>query len=548
MKKFFLILIVTLLFSSCLLVACQEKPAEPTPSERKLTVTASELKEKAFFDLEKHPDLADNGMFWIGYDQESGKLIRVSSDDTATVKSYGTMLYDPSKPTILNVHGIQLDSYFYHLPEYDGSLHGIYDANKQMLDSTAYGYDTPSVNMLKLYLDNGFNVMTFDYYRFADEPIGETIPDGEENQGYGVTTNKTIEAKIWATDGVQKMRYRKRDGTWSHTYDADGNIYFYNAYTDSSGKLNGTDTGAEELPYCLAEYFAGYWLRALDCYDITQSEVRFAGHSMGGSCITATATLLMDLVAEGDVTAKVLPHRLSLEDPFMGVASDVGTMGKSLSNPGLSVHWRGETVCDNVTGKEFYQSVKNLVERHDVAVECYFSDTAVSQFLGNEYFARLNTYMPITKFNITAVSNIWVHNGVRECYLGSVVDNPPITSDSYAQKVLFANSPIEEVKAARGKMFILTNDNKTGKSNDDTYVTGCPVAVVSANGSLGKVFSSHPFDVVAGTSITVTAKPATSSINFDGWYDANDNLVSTDLTYTVTAETKAIVLIAKFSA
>ena len=97
-------------------------------------------------------------------------------------------------------------------------------------------------------------------------------------------------------------------------------------------------------------------------------------------------------------------------------------------------------------------------------------------------------------------------------------------------------------------MFILTNDNKTGKSNDDTYVTGCPVAVVSANGSLGKVFSSHPFDVVAGTSITVTAKPASSSINFDGWYDANDNLVSTELTYTVTAETKAIVLIAKFSA
>ena len=550
MKKVsWLIIGVFILICVVCTVACAHERTDGPPSEKgKLTVSAAELKEKAFFDLEKHPDLADNGLFWIGYNNESDRLFRVSSDDVTTVKSYGLSLYDPQKPTIINVHGIQLDSYYYDKDQYDGSLYGIYNADADMLDAEAFGYQSDSVNLLKLFLDNGFNVMTFDYYRFADEPIGETIPDGEENKGFGVSSNKAIEAKCWSTAGVQKMRYRKKDGTWSHSYDADGNVVYYNAFVDSSGKLNGTESGAEELPYCLAEYFAAYWLRALDYYDITQNEVRFAGHSMGGSCITATAALLMDLVSEGEVSNKVLPHRLALEDPFMGVASDVDAMGKTFSNPGLEVHWRGETVYENVTGKEFYQSVKKLVERHDVAIECYFSDTAVPQFLGNEYFARLNKYMSITKYNITAVSSGRVYNGVRECYLGSVADIAPCTSDKYNDKVIFASSSIDDIKSARGKMFILSDDNGTGKSNDDTYLSGCPVAVVSANGTLGKVFSTHPFDVASGTVITATAKPSSNSITFVGWYDENDNLVSDELTYTFTAQRQVIILIAKFSA
>ncbi len=556
MKRFFIVISVILTLILCLsaVTAC-DNGNDPVPDkgERVVKVTAAELKEKAYFDLDKHPDLADNGLFWVGYDEAQGGLFHVLSDNVEEVKSYGTKLFDPNKPTIVNIHGIQMDSYFYDLEQYQESLYGIYNANSTMLKPTVYNYDTPNVNLLKLWLDNGFNVLTFDYYRLSDEPTADTVPAGEENGAYSVTCNKTIEARCWSTEGPQKMRYRKRDGSWSCAYNADGEIVCYDCRYkgDSAVGTSPEDyTGDyEELPYCIAEYFAGYWLRALDYYDITAKEVRWACHSMGGSVTTSTAFLLSQLVKEGDVAATVLPQRLSFEDPYFGVGySGVDLVDKMEANSQLPIIWTGELPEGDTTAYQNYVAIQQLVEDYDVAIEMFYAETAVSQISTNRILALINQYVVMTYYNNTAVSMTAHHNGVRECYLGSIIDQPILIEGSETQKAIFATTSIETIKAERGNMYIQTDDNGTGRANDDTYVRGCTLAVISNDGKLGKVAVNQQFVAVpTGTAVKVEATKNYAFVEFDGWYNLKGEKVSSELIYEFTTGTEPQVLEARFN-
>lgn len=400
--------------------------------------------EEVKFDYEVHPELVDNGLFWMMYDEEEGKVIGVNVNDTERVEELGTALVDPDKPTIINLHGVQLETYMW-----TDAFSSIYDANTTVLPPEVYGYQG-IVNMNRIWLDRGYNVMCYMYHRFADENMfGKN----------GIVSNKIIEAKIWSINGPQKMSYRLQDGSFSAVYESDGSL-------DGTAKY-------PELEYSLAEYFVGDYIRALNSVEgLADNEIRITCHSMGCTLELAGTTLLGELVRTKQIDASYLPDRIALLDGYLGVvATDNEQTNRMFTNNDITVRWTNKATPFDGTSALYLDCVKQLVTNFDMPIEFYIDNNGVVPQVSGPWFTKVKKYCANTYYDLEFPGSD--HNAVRELYHASYMsDNPPldITEDGVTAYALSARSSIETIKACRGHEYLLVEGNSSGNAADHRFI------------------------------------------------------------------------------
>ncbi len=189
----------------------------------------------------------DYGLYWFGNGNVSQKFVKGAQNP----------YYDPSKPTVIYVHGWQKDS----VPSQKRETF-----NYKKNDAT-YGID---VNAADAWIKAGWNIGIFYWDQFADE-----------------TDVVFAEAKIWSVNGPKGMQWRKKDGTYSTA----GN------FTKSVGEL-----------------FYDTYVEALS--DYKGNNIRIAGHSLGNQMATRLTYLVSQGIDRNEIPARLLPTRVALLDPF----------------------------------------------------------------------------------------------------------------------------------------------------------------------------------------------------------------------------------------
>lgn len=398
------------------------------------------------FDYEEHPQLVDNGLFWTYYDETEGKVIGVNVNDTERVEELGTALVDPDKPIIINIHGVQLNSYMW-----TDALNSIYDATN-VLPPEEYGYEDV-VNMNRIWLDRGYNVMCYMYHRFADA-IGDDTGAG----------NKIIEARIWTADGPQKMSYRLQDGSFNANYDKNGNLTSPAQYP--------------ELEYSLSEYFVGDYLRALNSVDgLADNEVRVTCHSMGCTLELASAMLIGELVRTKQIDHCYLPDRIAILDGYFGVPpSSNESTNLLLTNNDISVRWTGKATSEIGTSALYLDCVKQLVTNFDMPIEFYIDKKGATSQLGGVWFSSVKEYCANVYYDLNYPGFMLPgrdHNKIRELYHASyMADNPPldITDEDVTAYAISAKSSIETIKARRGYEYLLVEGKNSGNAANHRFI------------------------------------------------------------------------------
>lgn len=184
----------------------------------------------------------DTGIYWFGKGDVSEKFIDGQNN------SY----FDPSKPTMIYVHGWQ-----------NGKTETLYR-------ETFNPNNDLNVNLADFWIDKGWNVGIFYWNQLADE-----------------LEVKDAEAKIWTVDGPRGMRWRKPD----------------NSYVTS------------DVPsVSVSELFVQAYIEAMK--DYSGSEIRLCGHSLGNQVVINVSKLISDRIDNGSISPKLLPNRVTLLDPF----------------------------------------------------------------------------------------------------------------------------------------------------------------------------------------------------------------------------------------
>ncbi|KHD36542.1 cell adhesion protein [Clostridium acetobutylicum] len=154
------------------------------------SVKASEVNwDKSYWDS------LDCGIYWYGMDNKPYKFVSGQTNPA----------FDPSKPTIIYIHGWQPE---YYLLRHRESFY-------------IYGKDTADD-----WIKKGWNVGVFYWNQFSDE-IG--VLDAE--------------AKIWTTKGPQGMRWRKGDGSYEtvNTVNIPASQLLYQKYVQAMKDYRGNE-------------------------------------------------------------------------------------------------------------------------------------------------------------------------------------------------------------------------------------------------------------------------------------------------------------------
>ncbi len=201
-----------------------------------------------------NPNELSYGLYWFGKNDANQKF----------VVDEANAYFDSARPTLIFVHGWQ--PYISdELPDFDFN-----------------GNDTASA-----WIDDGWNVGVFVWNQFSDETTGVTLGGSWFTDGppQGV---KDAEAKIWAPDGAQGMRWRD-----------------WNDYIDGYG------VGPSDK--CAADLFYEKYIAAMEDYTGT---IRIAGHSLGNQMAVRLAKLVHDGIDSGAVAEDLRPTRVALLDPY----------------------------------------------------------------------------------------------------------------------------------------------------------------------------------------------------------------------------------------
>lgn len=375
------------------------------------------------------PDLAEEGLFWTTWDATTETIIQVAADSAE-----GAALIDPSKPTIINVHGVLADGHYQQER---------YFLNGKIANPTEFDLDTENVNMNYLWIRAGYNVGNFHYNRHASEV----------EEAFGITMPQYIEAKIWSTEGTQGVRYRHEDGTYSPK---------------------------DISEYSLAEHFAAEYIRAMKLLpeSIGNEDIRIAAHSMGGEVATSGLFLLTELADAGQISPSLLPDRLALLDSYFGV-----TIGEDINNlvymgpKDINIRWSGKNIVDNNTGVMMLECIKDMVA-NGIAVEYY---TNADSFLNIGMMTIINEFKQYVTYTIvfpdfqgegyTVLMD--GHNGIREWYLCSILDSPikDITNgENSGEFSPSAAMTTAEIIAHKGKDYIIVSGAQTVRADDDTFI------------------------------------------------------------------------------
>jgi len=199
------------------------------------------------------PNVLSYGMYWFGLNNARQKF------EPGQPNPY----FDPSRPTVIFVHGWQPGISATEPPNFDYTY----------LD----GLTLKTVHTADAWVNAGWNIGIFYWNQFSDEA---NVTDAE--------------AKIWVNDGPKNMRWRKGDGTY-----ADAPLG-----TPSAGEL-----------------FYQTYLAAMTENDYTGGEIRIAGHSLGSQMAVRLTQLLREGIAAGEAPAKLLPTRVVLLDPYWSIGA-----------------------------------------------------------------------------------------------------------------------------------------------------------------------------------------------------------------------------------
>ena len=188
----------------------------------------------------------DTGIYWFGKGNVSQKFVEGEYNP----------YFNPSKPTIIYIHGWEKDSTKTLYRE-------TFNPNKN--DSTG-----ANVNSADYWINKGWNIGIFYWNQLSDE--------------FEV---KDAEAKIWSTSGPKAMRWRKKDGSYV---------------------TSGTPSVSA------AELFVQAYSAAMRNY--SGSEIRICGHSLGNQMAINGTMLISNGIDRGTIPSKLLPNRVALLDPF----------------------------------------------------------------------------------------------------------------------------------------------------------------------------------------------------------------------------------------
>lgn len=439
-------LLVILIFA---LTACNDNATKLLHSETINADSYINYSEEVSFDYEIHPELIDNGLFWMMYDEDAGKVVGVNVNDEAKIAELGAALVDPSKPTLINIHGVQLGTY-----DWTDAFSSIYNANTTVLPPEVYGYEG-KVNMNQIWLDRGWNVMNFMYHRFADELIAVNK----------IFSNKIIEAKNWGIDGPQKMRYRLRDGSFSVNYDEDGEV---------KGEIK-----YPELMYSVTEYFVADYIRAFNSVEgLANNEIRIACHSMGNTILVPGAFLLKELIRVGQIPKSLMPDRLAILDGYIGVpGADNNSANAMTVNNDMTIRWTGKPVSQIGTTEAFLDCLKQLVIDYNMPVEYYIDKNGTVPQAGGSWLNYVKEYCAVSYFdmNFAGMSKMpgTDHNSIREMYHSSyAAQNPPIdiTNEGVIAYAMSAKSSIEDIINRRGFEYLLVEGKSSGHADDHAFI------------------------------------------------------------------------------
>jgi hypothetical protein len=199
--------------------------------------------------LDYDANVLDYGLYWFGAGRDSQKF----------VPGEANAYFDPSKPTVIFVHGWQPYISASNPPDF------IYD--------TQDGRSSGSDDTVAAWISAGWNAGIFYWNQFSDEP----------------DSVKYAEAKIWTNAGPQGMRWRQ------------GGVVYQQAppNTPSAGEL-----------------FYQAFVAALTEQDYSGGVIRVAGHSLGNQMAVRLTKLVSEGIAAGTVPAKLLPDRVTLLDPY----------------------------------------------------------------------------------------------------------------------------------------------------------------------------------------------------------------------------------------
>lgn len=377
-----------------------------------------------YFDVEKYPELADQGLFWCYFDEVNQKIVQVAADTKE-----GAALVDPSKPTLITIHGMMADGGY---NQEDYSLNAVLGfGGEENFAENGANY----VNMNEMWIRKGWNVANFQYNRFGAESISPTY----------------IEEKVWSVDGDIGMRYRKAD--------------------------NSLVKNCSE--YCLAEHFCAEYLRAMALLPDTMGskEIRFMAHSMGGTVLAAGGFLLTEMVDCGRLSEKLLPDRLSMLDTYYSVYIANDKTVVDFSPKGITINWSGKNLVDNQSGLTIISALEVLVSK-GAAIEYYtYKESFLQASMNPTVKERLKaicvlTYMAPDYDSYSYYGGIYnpttdAHNAVRTWYMTSLYYNPVV--DSEGNIAASASTPTDTLRALVGSEYLIKTGSTTLRSDDDVF-------------------------------------------------------------------------------
>ncbi len=361
------------------------------------------------FDTEKYPLLENQGLFWLKWDEQSQSYVKVDANTDE-----GASLVDPTKPTIINIHGMLVEGYY---------TEEMYWIPSDVTTSEEIGYDLP-VQTFKFWFDKGYNVGMYSYQKFAAEGGAFHL----------------IEEKMWSTEGQVGVRYRKPDMSFDE----------------------------DVSQYCLSEHFAADYIRAMNRLpeSFGTAEIRFAAHSMGGEIVTGGTFLLTELAAVGQLNPDQLPDRIAMEDTFFGAT----VAGIYAGQRDLPLRWSGKTTPGGTTSQTIIECIKDISANGTVFE--YYSETQsfLRVALSEESLKALIDNSVYVIIDPDFANNR--HNGVREYYLTTILNDYDSSLElTDAEKVAYAASlPTSEIRKLVGKCFDMTAGNNTITTNDDVYI------------------------------------------------------------------------------
>lgn len=453
----FIYCMILLLCTSC-------KNNEKTPTNLFSDNGYIDYAKEVYFDKEENPDLAEIGLFWTRWDEQSQSIIQVPADSEE-----GAALIDSNKPTIINVHGVLVDGYKKQEKFY---------LNKKVANPAEFDLNTTDVSMIYLWLRAGWNVGNFHYNRF----VAELDP-------------ATIEYKIWTAKSEHGMYYRH-----------------------PNKKKSANDISN----YCLAEHFAADYIRAMQLLPekMGQKEIRIVSHSMGGQLSTATLLLLTELSKHGQLPQAQLPSRLALLDAYFSTTLTIGEKVIYAGPKEAVINWSNKPLVKNHTGLTMLECLKHITNAN-IAIEYYTYQNIISgamQDLVPELIKYSSYTMLIPDFQgggFTLLSD--GHNGVREWYLCSLLDSPvkDISDECTTCFGPSASLPTKDLFALKNKQFLQVSGFNTVRVNDDTLALMYNI-IYHTNGG---ICSTNPSFFNQYTTDLVLLPPTKKDSTFVGWYD-----------------------------